>query len=67
MTSTDLAVLDDTGVERAALYGVYDGGMVAALFAAMYPDRTSALIWWSPAGRVAAAPDYPWGATQEDI
>ncbi|HYJ60526.1 MAG TPA: adenylate/guanylate cyclase domain-containing protein [Actinomycetota bacterium] len=62
-----VAVLDDAGVDRVALYGVYDGGMVAALFAATYPERTSALIWWSPTGRVAAAPDYPWGATPDEI
>jgi class 3 adenylate cyclase len=62
-----IAVLDDAGIDRTALYGVYDGGMVAALFAASYPERTSALVWWSPTGRVAAAPDYPWGATPDEI
>jgi class 3 adenylate cyclase/pimeloyl-ACP methyl ester carboxylesterase len=65
---TDLrAVLDHAETERAVLYGVYDGGMVAALFAAMHPERTSALLWFSPAGRVAASDDYPWGATQQEI
>ncbi len=62
-----LAVLDDAGVEQVALYGVYEGGMVAALFAAMYPERTRALMWFSPTGRVAYAPDHPWGATPREI
>ena len=62
-----LAVLDDARVEQVALYGVYEGGMVAALFAAMYPHRTRALMWFSPTGRVAYAPDHPWGATPQEI
>ena len=36
-----LSVLDDAEVERAALYGVYDGGMVASLFAATHPEPRS--------------------------
>jgi class 3 adenylate cyclase len=62
-----VAVLDDAGVERTALYGVYEGGMVAALFAAMYPERTRSLIWYSATGRVAYAPDHPWGATEQEL
>jgi class 3 adenylate cyclase len=62
-----VAVLDDAGVEQTALYGVYEGGMVAALFAAMYPERTRALIWYSATGRVAYAPDHPWGATEQEL
>jgi len=62
-----LAVLDDAGVERVALFGVYEGGMVAALFAAMYPQRTRALTWFSATGRVAYAPDHPWGGTPQEI
>jgi class 3 adenylate cyclase len=62
-----LAVLDHAEVERCALYGIFDGGMVAAMFAAMYPERTSALIWYMPSGRVAVADDYPWGSTPEEL
>ena len=40
---------------------------MAALFAAMYPQRTRALRWFSATGRVAYAPDHPWGATQQEI
>jgi pimeloyl-ACP methyl ester carboxylesterase len=39
-----LEVLDEVGSERAAVLGQADGGPVAVLFAAAYPDRAQALI-----------------------
>src|SRR5437660_2346349 len=39
-----LAVMDALGSERAAVHGAADGGTVAMLFAAMHPDRVSALV-----------------------
>jgi pimeloyl-ACP methyl ester carboxylesterase len=41
------AVLDAVGSERAALFGVSEGGAMCALFAATYPDRTAALVLYS--------------------
>src|SRR3954471_4926932 len=38
------AVMDAAGVERAALFGESEGGPSATLFAATYPERTTALI-----------------------
>lgn len=38
------ALLDDQGLERAALVGHSDGGTVALYFAARFPERISALI-----------------------
>jgi class 3 adenylate cyclase len=38
------AVLDAVGSERAALFGFSEGGPVCALFAATWPERTSALV-----------------------
>ena len=38
------AVLDDVGSEQAALFGGAEGGPICALFAATFPERTSALI-----------------------
>jgi len=40
------AVLDAVGSERAVIYGEHDGGQMAALYAATYPDRTEALVLW---------------------
>jgi class 3 adenylate cyclase/pimeloyl-ACP methyl ester carboxylesterase len=38
------AVLDDVGSERAIVFGSYEGGAMAALYAATYPERTDALV-----------------------
>ncbi len=38
------AVMDATGVERAALFGFSEGGPISLLFAATYPERVRALI-----------------------
>src|ERR1051325_11296394 len=38
------AVLDAVGSERAALVGISEGGPMCLLFAATYPERTSALV-----------------------
>lgn len=38
------AVMDAVGSERAAIMGISEGGVMAALFAATYPERTSALV-----------------------
>lgn len=38
------AVMDATGVERAALVGVSEGGAMCALMAAMHPDSVSKLV-----------------------
>ena len=59
------AVMDTAGSERAALFGVSEGGPMCALFSATYPDRTSALIMAGSYARRTRAPDYPWGPTKE--
>ena len=38
------AVMDAAGMEQAAVMGLSEGGSLAALFAATYPNRCSALI-----------------------
>src|SRR5213592_4719519 len=38
------AVMDAAGVERAVLVGLGEGGPLCALFAATYPERTTALV-----------------------
>ncbi|MEX2555208.1 MAG: adenylate/guanylate cyclase domain-containing protein [Actinomycetota bacterium] len=55
------AVLDDLGSKRTAIYGVADGGVMAMLFAATYPERTAALLLEHCYAKVQQAPDYPWG------
>jgi pimeloyl-ACP methyl ester carboxylesterase len=52
------AVMDAAGSERAALLGMSEGGPMCMLFAATYPERTSALVLWGAMARSTAAPDY---------
>jgi class 3 adenylate cyclase len=55
------AVMDAVGSERAAFFGVSEGGPMSVLFAATYPQRTSALILYGTYARRMWAPDHPWG------
>jgi pimeloyl-ACP methyl ester carboxylesterase len=60
------AVLDAVGSERTLVVGNNDGGALAALFAATYPERTLGLALWRGGIRTARAPDYPWGLSGTD-
>jgi class 3 adenylate cyclase/pimeloyl-ACP methyl ester carboxylesterase len=55
------AVMDDAGVEKAALYGVSEGGPMAILFAATYPERTAKLVLYGTFARMLWAPDFDIG------
>jgi len=61
------AVMDTVGSKRAALFGFSEGGAMCALFAATYPERTTALIMNGAYARRRWAPDYPWGITDEQM
>jgi class 3 adenylate cyclase len=39
---------------------------MSALFAATYPERTSALILWGSMAKVVGSPDYPWAPTLQE-
>jgi class 3 adenylate cyclase len=56
-----LAVMDTVGSDRAALYGGSGGGPIALLFAALHPERTTALVLNSTIARYFADDDYSWG------
>jgi len=61
------AVMDAVASERAALLGYSEGGPMAVLFAATYPERTSALVLYGTyAKRQDPDDDYPWAATQAE-
>ncbi len=59
------AVMDAAGSERAAVYGGSEGGALAILFAATYPERVSALVLYGAYARLAWAPDYPDGVPED--
>src|ERR1700751_2718107 len=54
-------ILDEVGSERAALFGVSEGGPMSLLYAATYPERTSALVLYGSYAKRSWAPDYPFG------
>jgi pimeloyl-ACP methyl ester carboxylesterase len=53
------AVMGAVGLERAALYGISEGGPTSLLFAATHPDRVSALVLYGSTPRFREAPGYP--------
>ena len=59
------AILDEIGSERAALFGVSEGGPMSILYAATYPERTSSLILYGAYAKRSWAPDYPFGWKDE--
>jgi pimeloyl-ACP methyl ester carboxylesterase len=59
------AVMDANASERAAILGVSDGGAMSIAFAAMFPERTRALILYGTTARSRPAPDYDGGLTDE--
>jgi class 3 adenylate cyclase len=56
-----VAVLDDAGVERAAVFGVSEGGAAATMFAATHPERVTSLVEYGTYARMSRAPDFPEG------
>ena len=62
------AILDEVGSERAALFGISEGGPMSLLYAATYPERTSALILYGSYAKRSWSIDYPigWKAEQWD-
>jgi pimeloyl-ACP methyl ester carboxylesterase len=61
------AVMDAAGSERAALFGVSEGGPMSVLFAATHPERVSALVLHGAMARTTEAPDYPWASPAEAL
>jgi class 3 adenylate cyclase len=55
------AVMDAVGSQRAALFGMSEGGPMSILFAATYPERASHLIVSGSFARLGATDDYPYG------
>lgn len=61
------AVMAATGSERAAIFGVSEGAPMSILFAATYPQATSALVLYGGMARSTWAPDYPWAAPADAL
>jgi pimeloyl-ACP methyl ester carboxylesterase/predicted Ser/Thr protein kinase len=60
------AVMDAVGSERAIAFGVSEGGPMAALFSATYPDRTLGLIMYGSYAKRVWDAEYPWAPTPKE-
>ena len=60
-----LAVLDACDVERAAVFGVSEGGSAATMLAATHPDRVSEMVQYGTFARLGRSEDYPEGIPVE--
>jgi class 3 adenylate cyclase len=59
------AVMDAVGSQRAALFGVSEGGSMSVLFAATYPERTSALVLYGGIARGSQTDEISGELTRE--
>ena len=58
------AAMDAAGSERAALFGVSEGGNMSVLFSATYPQRTASLATFGIFAKRLRSDDYPWAPTR---
>src|SRR5215475_7537559 len=58
------AVMDAAGSARATIYGWSEGGPMCLMFAATYPERTTALVLY---GTFASMKDEPWAVSREQM
>jgi pimeloyl-ACP methyl ester carboxylesterase len=61
------AVMDAAGSERAAFFGISEGGPMSILFAATHPERVDALVLSGAMARTTEAPDYPWASPADAL
>ena len=59
------AVMDAAGSERAAIFAISEGGPMAALFSATYPERVASLVLYGTFARMLRAADFPEGVPIE--
>jgi len=59
------AILDKIDCKQASLFGVSEGGPMALLYAATYPQRTSAMVLYGSYAKRSWAPDYPFNWNDE--
>ena len=60
------AVMDAAGSEGAVVFGYSEGGCMASVFAATYPERTRGLLLWGTMPRWVRTDDYPWGFDRDE-
>jgi pimeloyl-ACP methyl ester carboxylesterase len=61
------AVMDSAGSDRAVICGLGDGGPLAMLFAATYPERTAGLVLINTTPRFVRSADFPWLSSRGEV
>ena len=61
------AVMDAIDSQRAALFGVSDGGCLCIAFAVAHPECSAALVTYGSFARRLRSADYPWGWSAEHL
>jgi len=61
------AVMNAAGSTRAALIGTSEGANMCMLFAATFPEQTSALVLYGASAKGLWADDYPWAKTRDQV
>jgi pimeloyl-ACP methyl ester carboxylesterase len=59
------AVMDAAASSAAVVFGLSEGGSMACVFAAQYPERTRGLILWGCQATWIRKPGHPWGYERE--
>ena len=65
ITADAIAVLDAAGVERAAVFGISEGGSAATMLAATHPERITEMVQFATWARLSWAPDHPDGVDEK--
>jgi pimeloyl-ACP methyl ester carboxylesterase/class 3 adenylate cyclase len=60
------AVMDAAGSKAAVILGASEGGSMACMFAAQYPDRTRGLIVWGCQSTWIKSAGHPWGYERKE-
>lgn len=60
-------VLDAVGSRRAVIFATGDCGLIAALFAATYPERVTAMVLFGSASTWLRNEQMPWGWTEQRL
>jgi class 3 adenylate cyclase len=67
LTEDVAAVMDAVDARSAAVLAEVDAGPIATMFAAMHPERVSALVLCDTSARYLSAADYPIGVAPADV
>lgn len=61
------AVMDAAEIDKADFFAISEGGPLALLFSATFPERVSSLCLWGTLVRGLWAPDFPWGMRADEV